>query len=240
MRRWFVAVAPLLATVSLAVAAVGGSAAEPAVFAKSVVIGDSFFQPESITVEAGETVIWTNTGQFTHTVTAEGGEFDSGTISPGTSYTLQLTTVGNYGYYCTVHGPIQSGILIVQAAPTAATTEPPTPRQTAPPTDQPAPSSTVSAGSVTPTETPSGSLTPGPRTPRPTGETFTPRATPERSLPPTTDPIGFDDGGGASSMPFVVGGFIAALALAGVGFYAYRVYAGRGSEPPDPPWRRRL
>src|SRR5689334_2484604 len=40
------------------------------------------FQPQTITVPAGTTITWTNNGTVPHTVTADDGSFDSGTLQP--------------------------------------------------------------------------------------------------------------------------------------------------------------
>jgi plastocyanin len=50
------------------------------------------FDPNSLTIKAGDIVAWTNQTSAPHTVTADNGDFDSGRLS-GTSYfvTTQAT-----------------------------------------------------------------------------------------------------------------------------------------------------
>src|SRR5687768_8704241 len=43
-----------------------------------VQVVDFAFEPAAVTVPAGTTVTWTNTGSRPHTVTADDGSFDSG------------------------------------------------------------------------------------------------------------------------------------------------------------------
>ena len=59
------------------------------------------FNPGTIRVAAGATVIWRNTSDIPHTVTGNG--FDSGMIAPGASYSRTFTQPGSYSYWCTPH-----------------------------------------------------------------------------------------------------------------------------------------
>jgi plastocyanin len=59
------------------------------------------FDPGTLRVAPGATVIWRNTSVIPHTVTGEG--FDSGTIAPGASYSRTFTRPGSYSYWCTPH-----------------------------------------------------------------------------------------------------------------------------------------
>lgn len=76
------------------------------------------FQPADITVAAGTTVVWTNTSDLPHTVTADDGSFDSGTINPGETFSHTFDTVGNVPYHCQFHGDVggqgMSGTVTVQ------------------------------------------------------------------------------------------------------------------------------
>ena len=73
-------------------------------FAASVGVVDDAFQPRSITVAAGESVTFSNSGQSPHTATADDGSFNTGTIEPGTSATVKLDQPGKYPYFCRFHG----------------------------------------------------------------------------------------------------------------------------------------
>ncbi|OGG52485.1 hypothetical protein A2851_05045 [Candidatus Kaiserbacteria bacterium RIFCSPHIGHO2_01_FULL_53_29] len=64
---------------------------------------DDSFSPRTITIAKGSTVTWTNTGAMQHTVTADGGSFDTG-LSPGANFSRTFTTAGTYPYYCRFHG----------------------------------------------------------------------------------------------------------------------------------------
>lgn len=82
--------------------------------AHSVAIVDYAYSPGAITVEAGDTVTWTNTGQDPkgHTVTGSG--FDSGTLAPGTTFSHTFSGPGTFAYVCSIH-PSMHGTVTVAA-----------------------------------------------------------------------------------------------------------------------------
>lgn len=74
----------------------------------------------SLTIEEGDTVIWTFTDAVPHSVTNDPGStetFDSG-IQTGGTYTYTFTQVGVNPYHCAVH-PAMVGTITVVAAPPA-------------------------------------------------------------------------------------------------------------------------
>ena len=52
----------------------------------TVTIDASRFEPEQLTVQAGDTVVWVNKDLVAHTATSQMGDFDSGLIAPGKSW----------------------------------------------------------------------------------------------------------------------------------------------------------
>jgi plastocyanin len=95
----------------------GGSNNPPTTVTVSV--GDNFFDPASVTVTAGSTIIWKNMGTHDHTATsgspgARSNLFDSGALNPNQSFQHTFSSAGNFAYFCTVH-PEMSGMIIVQA-----------------------------------------------------------------------------------------------------------------------------
>ena len=48
------------------------------------------FQPEGLTVAAGDTVAWLNRDMVPHTATSASGRFDSNEIAPGKSWTYTV------------------------------------------------------------------------------------------------------------------------------------------------------
>ena len=67
------------------------------------------FVPASITINAGDTVEWSNTDTAAHTVTAgspadgPSGAFDSSLILGGASFAYTFEEAGSYDYFCMVH-----------------------------------------------------------------------------------------------------------------------------------------
>jgi plastocyanin len=93
----------------------------------SVIVGDIFFQsghngtknPAQDTVAVGQTVTWTwtNTGSTSHSVESMSSpSFTSSDIltGNGTTYTFTFTQPGTYHYECAVHGPLMTGVVVVQ------------------------------------------------------------------------------------------------------------------------------
>lgn len=124
--------AALLGAVLWSVLAVAGPA-----LAESVSIGDNFYSPATVTINAGDSVTWTNNGQAPHSVTSTDGLFDSSPncpgnvddcIQPGGNYTHTFNSVGSFDYYCRVHGFSMAGTVVVEATSTSPgeTTVPPT------------------------------------------------------------------------------------------------------------------
>ncbi len=87
--------------------------ATPAPSAVAAKIVDFGFTPATLTVTVGATVTWTNTGKVDHTVTANGGAFDSGTLSPGASFSFTFKVAGAFAYHCAIH-PFMTGTVIVK------------------------------------------------------------------------------------------------------------------------------
>jgi plastocyanin len=80
------------------------------------------FLPQDITIVIGvnATIQWSNDGTVAHTTTSLAGDpqsWNSGTMSPGDTFTVTFSTAGTYHYYCAIHGLIMSGYIIVKPKP---------------------------------------------------------------------------------------------------------------------------
>src|SRR5437868_6998928 len=105
----------LLSAVTLALAslALPSFMAPPAEAATSnVTIADYNYDPATINISVGDTVHWTNSGKEAHTVTSEGGVWDSGKIEAGASFDLVFSTAGTYNYYCTIHPRMRGRVVV--------------------------------------------------------------------------------------------------------------------------------
>lgn len=70
------------------------------------------FQPAELTLQKGDTVVWTNHDIVTHDVTEETGKvWTSGPLAPGESWSLMVTESADY--FCSIH-VVMKGKLIVQ------------------------------------------------------------------------------------------------------------------------------
>jgi len=72
------------------------------------------YLPENISINAGDTVIWSNTDTTAHTVTSGSptdgpdGVFDSSLFMAGATFEVTFDDSGSYDYFCMVH-PWMSG-----------------------------------------------------------------------------------------------------------------------------------
>jgi plastocyanin len=79
----------------------------------TVVIEGMKFAPETLTVKAGDTVIWVNKDYFPHTATAQDRRFDSGDVATNGKWQYVVKKPGALPYVCTLH-PTMKGTLIVK------------------------------------------------------------------------------------------------------------------------------
>ncbi len=78
----------------------------------SITIKNMAFNPASLSVSAGTTVIWTNSDTTMHTVTADDASFNSGNIAIGATYSRAFNSAGTFSYHCTLH-PEMTGKIVV-------------------------------------------------------------------------------------------------------------------------------
>jgi LPXTG-motif cell wall-anchored protein len=83
--------------------------------AGSDTISDFRFTPSTVTVSAGESVTWTNSGPSGHSATADDGSFDTGILRKGASGSHTFTRAGTYTFHCAPH-PFMTGKVVVVAA----------------------------------------------------------------------------------------------------------------------------
>jgi plastocyanin len=77
-----------------------------------VSIQDFYFSPANVSVPAGTTVTWVNEGNVPHTVTSDDGQFDSGVLMPGDSYTVMFKGKGTITYYCAIHPSMRGSVTV--------------------------------------------------------------------------------------------------------------------------------
>ena len=102
-----------LSTFFLFEAASLAGAANTAPQVHTVLIEGMRYQPEGVTVNTGDTVVWINRDMVPHTATSSSGRFDSNEIAPGKSWTHTVRATGEFNYVCTYH-PLMKAILRVR------------------------------------------------------------------------------------------------------------------------------
>ena len=71
------------------------------------------FSPMSVSVAPGSTVSVMNTDSVTHTLTATGGEFNTGDINGGQTKTFKAPSkAGTYNYICNIHQYMMGTIVV--------------------------------------------------------------------------------------------------------------------------------
>jgi|Deesub1362A_J573_1020465.scaffolds.fasta_scaffold00374_17 plastocyanin len=80
----------------------------------NIAIRSFSFNPDSVTVKVGTTVIWINEDSVVHTVTSDDGVFDSGTFGKGQTYRYTFNEAGTYRYTCTIHPSMKGEIIVTE------------------------------------------------------------------------------------------------------------------------------
>jgi len=81
-----------------------------------VKIDNFVFNPQQITVKAGDTVTWVNHDDIPHTATSKTGVFRSKALDTDDKFSFTFTTPGTYPYFCALH-PHMTGSIVVEAGP---------------------------------------------------------------------------------------------------------------------------
>ncbi len=192
------------------------------------IVSGNQFDPASKFVEVGDTVRWTynDTPGIDHTVTNKEGSSETFESSPdcpgsvlggddcldqnGESFRYKFSNVGDFAYYCRIHGDSMSGTIHVRPKSSTGSS----PSQTATRTTSPPSTSSTSASPSTPVS-PSGSLSPSGS---PSGS---PSPTQSESLSP-----GDDNPSGSGGKVAIALGALAALGASG--FLIYRRFIAGG------------
>lgn len=77
-----------------------------------VIIQELSFEPNEITVQAGDTVTWKNMDSPSHTATSSDDLWDSDTISPGGEFSFTFDEPGTYAYFCRFHGTMTGTVVV--------------------------------------------------------------------------------------------------------------------------------
>ncbi|HWQ19354.1 MAG TPA: hypothetical protein VN455_06200 [Methanotrichaceae archaeon] len=86
---------------------------------QTIEITNAMFQPKVINISAGTTVTWINRDATPNTVTALNGDFTSGSLATGQSYSHTFNTAGTFDYV--VNNPQSRGTIRVTSGVTGTT-----------------------------------------------------------------------------------------------------------------------
>jgi len=96
----------------------GGGAGGTTPQQHNINIANIAFSDQTITIQEGDTITWTNQDSTQHTVTSvSGGELDSGTMNQGATYSHTFNSAGTFDYLCEFHPGIAAmeATVIVEA-----------------------------------------------------------------------------------------------------------------------------
>ena len=79
----------------------------------TVTIKSNKYSPASLTINAGDSVVWKNDDDKDHTVIADDKSFKSDNVSSGDDYTFTFKKAGTFKYGCKYH-PREKGTITVQ------------------------------------------------------------------------------------------------------------------------------
>jgi plastocyanin len=105
--------APARTTAEQAAQQATTQAAAPAGKVVEVKVDNFSFSPQTITIAAGTTVIWTNRDDIPHTVVSDDKVFKSKVLDTDEKFSYTFDKAGDFPYFCSVH-PKMTGKVIVQ------------------------------------------------------------------------------------------------------------------------------
>ena len=99
--------------VGLTEAAASGGSSAGATSTNAITISNFMFSPMRVSVAPGSTVSVTNKDSVAHTLTATGGQFDTGDINGGQTKTFTAPSkAGTYSYICNIHQYMMGTIVV--------------------------------------------------------------------------------------------------------------------------------
>jgi len=80
----------------------------------TIEISNFAFNPASVTINKGDSVVWLNKDTMAHTVTSDSGssELGSSPITSGQTYTHTFDTTGSFNYHCSIHTSMKATITV--------------------------------------------------------------------------------------------------------------------------------
>lgn len=85
---------------------------DPSTGEVEVTISDFTFEPATLEIEAGTTVVWSNLDAAPHTASANNGTWDSDTLGEGDTFSMTFDDPGTYEYGCVFHPSMEGSIVV--------------------------------------------------------------------------------------------------------------------------------
>lgn len=105
----------MLRTAAICLVLAGSSCSKHEPRTHQVAIRGMKYVPAELTVDVGDTIVWTNEDVLPHTVTSATpapAAFDSKDIAAKAQWKLTVSTAGEYAYTCTYHPPMKATIVV--------------------------------------------------------------------------------------------------------------------------------
>lgn len=80
---------------------------------QAIAIANFSFGPKELEIKVGTTVTWTNQDGASHTVSADNGVFDSGSLSHNETFSYTFSEVGTFTYHCGIHPSMTATVTVV-------------------------------------------------------------------------------------------------------------------------------
>lgn len=70
------------------------------------------FNPATLTIKVGTTVVWTNNDGMPHKIKSD--KFNSDTLNKGQTFKFTFLSVGEYDYLCSIHPSMLGKVIVTQ------------------------------------------------------------------------------------------------------------------------------
>jgi plastocyanin len=110
----------LMVTAAVCVLGAGGFAFAAGLATKTVNIRPGGFNPRTVTVNGGDTVVWRNQDTVNRQVVANNGSFASPIIPPNRTYTRPMNTPGTFPYHDTLKPTHRGVVRVIGPAPSVS------------------------------------------------------------------------------------------------------------------------
>lgn len=78
-----------------------------------ILIQNFAFSPDTITINKGETIVWSNKDSAPHKIVSDSGsELNSESLSNGATYSHTFAVAGTYDYHCGIHTSMKGKVVV--------------------------------------------------------------------------------------------------------------------------------